>query len=78
MNISAGKEGGMPPFGRPDSADMNEERIAHILSEASHLMRTPAPNDDSRSNDDSKSPHAQCISPFSNKVSIFIFNEYKK
>lgn len=29
----------MAPFGRHDSSDMTEERIAHILSEASHLMK---------------------------------------
>lgn len=39
-------------FGGRETGDMTEERIAHILSEASHLMKT----EDSRSNDDSRSP----------------------
>lgn len=51
----------MPTFGRPDH-ELTEERIAHILSEASQLqMKT----EDSHSNEDSKSPHGQCLSPFS-------------
>lgn len=29
----------MPPYGRPD--DINDDRIAHILSEASSLMKGP-------------------------------------
>lgn len=44
---------------------MAEERIAHILNEASHMMKTQTP-EDSHSNDDSKSPsQGQCPSPFS-------------
>lgn len=66
--LSAGKEGGLTPFGRVEPGEGGEERLAHLLSEASHLLRTPAPTEDSRSNDDSKSPHGPCLSPFSNKV----------
>lgn len=36
---------------------MTEERIAHILSEASNLMKTPHNQEDTRSNEDSKSPN---------------------
>ncbi|XP_049878870.1 homeobox protein cut isoform X2 [Pectinophora gossypiella] len=59
-----------PGFGRPDGE--GDERLAHILNEASHLMKTPTGqvnNDDSRSNEDSSSPRTQCPSPFSNKDS---------
>ncbi|XP_073948693.1 homeobox protein, cut isoform X6 [Choristoneura fumiferana] len=64
------KEGNMGPgFGRGEGE--GDERLAHILTEASHLMKTPSQpnNDDSRSNDDSNSPRTQCLSPFSNKDS---------
>lgn len=59
----------VPGFGRGDSE--NEDRLAHILSEASHMMKNSnvaSNNDDSRSNEDSSSPRTQCQSPFSNKV----------
>ncbi|XP_072934678.1 homeobox protein cut isoform X3 [Epargyreus clarus] len=59
-----------PGFGRPESE--GDDRLAHILNEASHMMKTPTGqtnNDDSRSNDDSCSPRTQCPSPFSNKDS---------
>ncbi|XP_032527251.2 homeobox protein cut isoform X4 [Danaus plexippus] len=59
-----------PGFGRSDGD--GEERLAHMLNEASHIMKTPtgqANNDDSRSNEDSSSPRTQCPSPFSNKDS---------
>ncbi|XP_055677751.1 homeobox protein cut isoform X8 [Lutzomyia longipalpis] len=73
------KDSAMPPYGRPEDS-MTDERIAHILNEASNLMK-PGPGhhppgmnqhppmgqqqEDTRSNDDSKSPHNQCTSPFS-------------
>lgn len=64
----------MPQFGRPDG-DITDERLQHILTEASsiisHKQPTPQPHhligsqlDDSRSMDDSKSPD-HCMSPFS-------------
>ncbi|XP_013167772.1 PREDICTED: homeobox protein cut isoform X3 [Papilio xuthus] len=58
-----------PTFGRSDGE--GDDRLAHILTEASHMMKTPGPvtNDDSRSNEDSCSPRTQCPSPFSNKDS---------
>ncbi|XP_017781888.1 PREDICTED: homeobox protein cut isoform X2 [Nicrophorus vespilloides] len=56
-----GKE--IPTFGRPE-ADLTEERLAHILNEASHLQMKNQ-MEDSHSNEDSKSPHGQCQSPFS-------------
>ncbi|CAD7087187.1 unnamed protein product [Hermetia illucens] len=34
------KDSGMPQYGRPDEG-MSDDRIAHILSEASNLMKTP-------------------------------------
>ncbi|XP_073999127.1 homeobox protein, cut isoform X4 [Rhodnius prolixus] len=42
--------------GRGAEAEMTEERIAHILSEASHMMKPQHP-EDTHSNDDSKSPN---------------------
>lgn len=62
-----GTEPGMPQFGRPDG-EMNDERLQHILTEASSMISKNQPPghlmDDSRSMDDSKSPD-QCMSPFS-------------
>jgi hypothetical protein len=49
-----GKDTGIPAFARGDGDNMTEERIAHILSEASQMMKTQV--EDSHSND-SKSPH---------------------
>lgn len=61
--FSSGKDTGIPSFGRPEN-DLTDERIAHILNEASHLqMKNQV--EDSHSNEDSKSPHGQCQSPFS-------------
>lgn len=31
----------MPQFGRPESGDMNDERIHHILTEASSMIQKP-------------------------------------
>lgn len=59
-------------FGRSDGE--GDERLAHILTEASHMIKTPTghPNNDDSStlmsNEDSSSPRTQCPSPFSNKV----------
>ncbi|CAG9791658.1 unnamed protein product [Diatraea saccharalis] len=64
------KDGSTTGFGRPDGE--GEERLVHILNEASHFMKTPTGqtnNDDSRSNEDSSSPRTQCPSPSSNKDS---------
>lgn len=62
-SFSSGKEAGIPNYGRPEG-DLTDERLAHILNEASqysqHMKQNP---DDSHSND-SKSPHG-CSSPFS-------------
>lgn len=65
----------MPPFGRGDDNGMGDDRIAHILSEASGMMKSSLggiqsqsqnqQNDDSHSNDDSDSLHNQSLSPFS-------------
>jgi hypothetical protein len=49
-----GKDTGIPAFARGDTDNMTEERIAHILSEASQMMKTQV--EDSHSND-SKSPN---------------------
>ncbi|XP_044260190.1 homeobox protein cut isoform X3 [Tribolium madens] len=59
-----GKDTGMPTFGRPEN-DLTEERIAHILNEANQFQQMKTHAEDSHSNDDSKSPHNQCLSPFS-------------
>lgn len=73
-------DSGLPPFGRGDDNGMGDDRIAHILSEASGMMKPSLgssqsqppmslshhhQNDDSRSNDDSDSLHNQSLSPFS-------------
>ncbi|XP_045469300.1 homeobox protein cut isoform X3 [Harmonia axyridis] len=62
-SFSSGKETGIPNYGRPEG-DLTDERLAHILNEASqynqHIKQNP---DDSHSND-SKSPHG-CSSPYS-------------
>jgi hypothetical protein len=34
----------MPPFGRPESNEVNDDRIQHILSEASNLMHKSSPD----------------------------------
>lgn len=49
----------MPNVFSRGEADMTDERIAHILSEASHLMKSsqPGQDPDTRSNEDSKSPN---------------------
>lgn len=73
-------DSGLPPYGGGRDDSMSDERIAHILNEASSLMKTSGPGglhqhqehqrrastipEDSRSNDDSKSPHQPCASPF--------------
>lgn len=73
-------DSGLPPFGRGDDNGMGDDRIAHILSEASGMMKPSLggsqsqsqmslqhhqQNEDSRSNDDSDSLHNQSLSPFS-------------
>lgn len=78
----AGKDGGITGvFGRGE-ADMTEERIAHILNEASQMMKPGlgmAADQDSRHSDDSRSPsHGQVsflfhFSVHSSRVAIFIF-----
>lgn len=65
-SFSSGKDTGIPNFGRPEN-DLTEERIAHILNEASQLQMKPH-MEDSHSNEDSKSPHGQCSSPFSKEL----------
>lgn len=71
----------MPQFGRPESGDMNDDRIHHILTEASSMIQKPSPlqnhnsmhnsmpmkhHEDSHSIEDSKSP-PNCTSPFSKR-----------
>ncbi|CAH1970420.1 unnamed protein product [Acanthoscelides obtectus] len=67
---STGKsESGMPPF---TGSDLTEERLAHILNEANQfqqIKQQPLQHEDSRSNEDSKSPHG-CGSPFSRDSSL--------
>lgn len=50
--VGSGKDPGIPAMFSRESGEMTEERIAHILSEASHMMKT----EDTHSNDDSRSP----------------------
>jgi hypothetical protein len=33
----------MPQFGRPDSGEINDDRIHHILTEASAMIQKPSP-----------------------------------
>lgn len=64
----AGKEGSLPPFGREgEGQNLTDERIAHILSEASHMMvknsMSSSHHEDQNSHEeDSKSP-MNCPSP---------------
>lgn len=57
-----GKDGApMGVMARGNEPEMTEERIAHILNEASHMMK-PQQQDDTHSNEDSKSPnHPQVL-----------------
>ena len=66
--FSSGKDTGMPaPFGRPEN-EFPDDRIVHILNEASQMQMKGGQSvggiEDTHSNDDSKSPHG-CSSPFS-------------
>ncbi|KAI9590677.1 hypothetical protein GQX74_008844 [Glossina fuscipes] len=69
---------GLPPYGGRDDS-MSDERIAHILNEASSMMKSSVSSglqhqlkdeqqrrvhEDSHSNEDSKSPLQPCPSPF--------------
>ena len=65
----------MPQFGRSEPGDLNDERIHHILTEASSMIQKPSPQqnhqqirhlEDSHSIEDSKSP-PNCTSPFSKR-----------
>lgn len=73
VSFSVGTKDGtlVPGFGRPDGE--GDDRLAHILNEASHLMKNPGGvnNDDSRSNEDSSSPRTQCLSPYSKVRRLF-------
>lgn len=66
-------DSGLPPYGAGRDDSMSDDRIAHILNEASSLMkgspgsmqqRGSSLQEDSHSNEDSKSPHQPCSSPF--------------
>ena len=77
----------MPQFGRPESEGMTDERIQHILTEASSMIQKSSPQqnlqntslqnsmkniEDSHSIEDSKSP-PNCINMIvSTPVSVFI------
>jgi homeobox protein cut-like len=63
------------PFGRSEASEMGDDRIHHILTEASHMIQKPSPQanhqksmnlEDSHSIEDSKSP-PNCTSPFSKR-----------
>lgn len=62
------------PFGRSEAGDMGDDRIHHILNEASHMLQKPSPlsnnqkslEDSQHSIEDSKSP-PNCTSPFSKR-----------
>jgi len=54
--LCLGKDTSLPPFVHGDNPDITDDRIAHILSEASQLLRAQNPADDTRSNEDSRSP----------------------
>lgn len=45
------KESGMPQFGgRPDTGDISDERIQHILTEASSMIAKPSPQQQQQQN----------------------------
>jgi homeobox protein cut-like len=88
----------MPNFGRPDG-DINDDRIQHILTEASSMITGPINkhqqhpalshsqhsigmnpmnnNEESHDMEDSKSPHQQCLSPFSKEALRQKFKKYE-
>jgi homeobox protein cut-like len=87
----------MPNFGRPDG-DINDDRIQHILTEASSMITGPIKphqhpalshsqhsigmnpmnnNEESHDMEDSKSPHQQCLSPFSKEALRQKFKKYE-
>lgn len=63
-NFSSGKETGIPTFGTRPENDYPDDRIAHMLSEASQMQQIKSSLEDSHSNEDSKSAHG-CPSPYS-------------
>lgn len=56
----------MPPFGRPEDG-MGDDRIAHILSEASSMIKPGQQSQQSQHDDsaDESDSANQCSSPFS-------------
>jgi homeobox protein cut-like len=59
--LIAGKDSGIPAvMGRTEN-DVTDERIVHILNEASQMMK-PNQQEDTQSNDDSTSPNQLTVS----------------
>jgi homeobox protein cut-like len=55
--LIAGKDSGIPTvLGRTEN-DVTDERIVHILNEASQMMKPNQQQDDTQSNDESTSPN---------------------
>jgi len=55
--LIAGKDSGIPTvMGRTEN-DVTDERIVHILNEASQMMKPNQQQDDTQSNDESTSPN---------------------
>jgi len=55
--LIAGKDSGIPTvMGRTEN-DVTDERIVHILNEASQMMKPNQQQDDTQSNDESSSPN---------------------
>lgn len=61
----------MGVMARGSENDITEERIAHILSEASHMMK-PQQHDETHSNEDSKSPNHPQVGSKTSKIIITI------
>jgi len=55
--LIAGKDSGIPTVMGRSENDVTDERIVHILNEASQMMKPNQQQDDTQSNDESTSPN---------------------
>jgi len=65
--LIAGKDSGIPTVMGRNENDVTDERIVHILNEASQMMKPNQQQDDTQSNDESTSPNQLIV------IIIFIF-----
>lgn len=73
-SLIAGKDSGIPAvMGRTEN-DVTDERIVHILNEASQMMKPSQQQDDTQSNDDSTSPNQLNVRNRSFFIFLFSFS----